>query len=435
MSTYVETAHGATPPPGAVTPDDANRDAAPRTVLVAVGIGITALPLLLPNAPGNLTPADAAFLLGIIAVLMWAGTARRELRLPYAIGVGTFALAGAVSGLASGFPGLALLAVVQDLYLLLWAAALVAVARTPHAMDVLLRTWAIGSTIWATVFVIATTGTAASSGNASRVGFTFGDQNGAGLYFALSLFVVLAARRPRSVPLRGAAVAVLTLAIVYTGSLGALSGLLFGLAIAVVLLVLSRRGSVPAVAVALSLALLAGSVTILAERDSLVTAAHESTNSLVRNSLGRGDQSSTERETINRETYGLLAGADMWGIGAGATKDVLIQRQEPYAKEAHNDWLAAVVERGILGLLGIALLLAGIGRRAAQIWNPARLGAGTRSALPRPALLVGALGVVLVFSLTHEVLHDRTLWTLLGLIAAVAVWGRASTSAPLGEDS
>jgi O-antigen ligase len=405
---------------------------APRTVLVAIGIGITSLPLLLPSIAGNLTPADAAFLIGIALTLMWAGTARLPLRVPYALGVSVFVLAGVVSGLAGAFPGLALLAVVQDLYLLVWATALVTVARTAYALDIVLRTWAVGATVWAIVFVLATTGTAASSDSASRAGFTFGEQNGAGLYFALSLFVVLAARRPRRTLLRVAAVAVLSIAILYTGSLGALSGLFLGLAIAVVLSVRSRRGPVQAVAITLCLLLFAGSVAIFAEQSNVVAAAHQSENPLIRNSLGRGDQSTTERETINRETSGLLVGAGVWGVGAAATKNVLVDRQAPYAKQAHNDWLAAFVERGVLGLLGIVLLVAEIVHRAAQAWDPRRSTTGTLAAVPSPALLVGSLGVVLVFSLTHEVLHDRTLWTLLGVIAAVAVSGRAPAEEELG---
>src|SRR4029077_4422647 len=96
------------------------------------------------------------------------------------------------------FPVLGLLSVVQDLYLLTWAAVLANVARSPGALDVLLRTWAASATVWAAAFVLATTSTAVSAGpDAVRAGFTFGDQNGAGLYFVLTLLVVVAARRPR----------------------------------------------------------------------------------------------------------------------------------------------------------------------------------------------------------------------------------------------
>ena len=38
--------------------------------------------------------------------------------------------------------------------------------------------------------------------------------------------------------------------------------------------------------------------------------------------------------------------------------------------------------------------------------------------------LVGALVGLLIFSLTHEALHDRTVWTLLGLVAGIHAWAR-----------
>ena len=364
-------------------------------------------------------------LVGILAVVLWAGSTRRPLQLPYALGGGTLAMAGLVASLAGSYPVLGLVSVLQDLYLLAWAAALANVARSPGALDVLLRTWVLSSAVWAVLFVLATTSTAVSAGaEAVRAGFTFGDQNGAGLYFVLSLFAVIAARRPRGGPQRAVVVLVLLLATLYTGSLGALSGLLFGVALAMVLAVRSRRGTVPAIALAFAMVLAVSSVTLLVERNNLVSAANTSPNALIRNSIGRGDQSSSERETLSRETFQLWRSTDVLGIGPAATKDTLYAQQATYPKEAHNDWVAALVERGVLGLLGIVLLLGEIVLRVLRTSAPERLVLGLRGVLPSPAYLTGGLGCVLLFSLTHEVLHDRTVWTLLGLVAAVSLWGR-----------
>jgi hypothetical protein len=41
-----------------------------------------------------------------------------------------------------------------------------------------------------------------------------------------------------------------------------------------------------------------------------------------------------------------------------------------------------------------------------------------------PPTSSGALVAVAVYSLTHEALHERPLWTLLGLLAAFGLWGR-----------
>jgi O-antigen ligase len=396
-----------------------------RLALTAAGLGICALPVLLPNAPGNITPADAAILVGVLAVLMWAGTTRQRTALPYGLGVGLLAIAGLVASLVGAHPAIGLVSVGQDLYLLVWCAAVANVARGPGAVQVLARTWTVSATAWAAAFVIATTGTAVSAGpQAIRAGFTFGDQNGAGLYFILSLFVVIASGRPRRRWLRSAVVALLLLATLYTGSLGAFSGLLLGLSIAMVLTVRSRRGALPAIALALSMVLAAASLTLLAERDNLVSAANASSNALVRNSIGRGDQSSSERQTLSAETLHLWQSSDLLGLGPASTKDVLQAQQAPYPKEAHDDWVAALIERGLLGALGLLLLFAEIVMRASRSWDPARLLVGMRTALPSPAYLVGGLGCVLVFSTTHEVLHDRTSWTLFALVAAVSLWGR-----------
>ena len=155
-----------------------------------------------------------------------------------------------------------------------------------------------------------------------------------------------------------------------------------------------------------------------------MTAAHDSSNALVRNSIGRGNQSCSERQTLSEETLHLWRTSGALGLGPGATKDVLMAQQAPYPKEAHDDWVAAVIERGVLGGLGLLLLVGEILIRASRAWDPLRLLLGLRMVMPAPAYLVGALGCVLVFSFTHEVLHDRTAWTLFAFVAAVALWGR-----------
>jgi hypothetical protein len=49
--------------------------------------------------------------------------------------------------------------------------------------------------------------------------------------------------------------------------------------------------------------------------------------------------------------------------------------------------------------------------------------------VPAPWFLIGTVPILLVFSLTHEALHDRTVWTLLGLLAALHLWCRTAPAA------
>jgi hypothetical protein len=410
---------------------------------LAIVVAIAMLPVLTPVGPGNLTPADAAGLVAAGAVLVTAGTRGDPVRVPYAAGVGLIVIAGCVGALAGSQPTAGLLAVVQDLYLLVWAATVAAVARTAAGARLVATAWALTSAAWAAgLLLVYGPGLPASGGPAERAAFTFSDDNGAGQYLVLSMLVILATRRPQHPALRAAALTALGLLALATGSLGAISGLLAGLALAAVLGARARQGAAVAILVAVALPLALASAVLYSQRHELVAAAHASNHPLLRNSLGRGDQSSSERTQLAHQTYQLWRSSDAWGLGPVATEDALRAAQAPYPKEAHNDWLAALVERGVLGVLGLVLLTVEVVAWASRSWDPDRLTGGWAAALPAPHFAVGALATVLVFSLTHEVLHDRSVWALLGLLAAFGMHGppalpaapHSPVSSPVGAD-
>jgi O-antigen ligase len=410
------------PGTGAVGARPRERDGLARAGIV---LGIASLPILTPKFASNLAPADLGLVVGIGMVLLWAGSTRQPLRLPFAAGMGLMMIAGTLSALFGALPWQGAITVVQDLYLLAWAAALANFGRSAAAAGFLVRTWCVTATIWA-VGSVAVFGPAVITGGADteRAGFTFGEENAAGLYFVLSLMVVLAARYPRRRSWRALAIGSLLLGIALSGSLGAISGLLAGLATALLLQVRARRGPDTAIALSLALLLAAGSMALLVVRSDLIQAASVSSNALIRNSIGRGADSSSERTQLASETLGLWGTAGLQGRGPVSTEHTLRQQLAPYPHEAHNDWVAALIERGVLGMAGLLLLVLEIVLLAVAIWNPVRLRAGFAAALPAPAYVVGALVVVAVFSLTHEALHERPLWTLLGLLAAFGLWGR-----------
>jgi hypothetical protein len=104
------------------------------------------------------------------------------------------------------------------------------------------------------------------------------------------------------------------------------------------------------------------------------------------------------------------------GIGPASIKPVLATQLYPYSNEAHDDFLAALIERGVIGLLGLLLLVGLVAARAGPILRgavPARYAA----VVPAPAGLVAALLALAVNSFYEEILHFRFLWALFGIVA------------------
>jgi hypothetical protein len=399
----------------------------------AVAVGIAGLPILRPTVAGNLGPADAAMLLGVVGTLLWAGATKQIMKGAYLLPLTLTVFAGLISGMAGAEPGAALLAVAQDVYLVLWALACLNVSRDGESAGFVVRAWCVTSFVWAVslFFVVGHTTLTASTGD-TRLAFT-ADTNGAGLYFVLSIFVMIAARRPRRRIWRWTGIAFLAADTVLTGSLGALSGLFAGLAIAIMLGVFARRGPAPALALILAMGLAATSGTLFVQRYRVVEGAHASSSPIVRNSLGRGAQSTAERDALNKETLGLVSTVSVLGGGPNTTEQLLRDEQAPYPKQAHNDWIAALVERGVLGLAAVALLAMETALRTAAARDPARLRRPYAQVFPAAHYLVGGMVTIAIFSLTHEVLHDRTAWTLLGIVAAISIFGRRTQPTTGGQ--
>jgi O-antigen ligase/polysaccharide polymerase Wzy-like membrane protein len=392
----------------------------------AVAAAIAALPLLTPQGPANTAPVDGFILIAIVTTLLWAGPSRQPLRFPYALGIGTMVIAGCVAALLGNFPHAGLLAIVIDIFLFAWVTTVVNVGRTAAAAGFLLRVWCVTGTIWGLAFVAFITSSLGASSSASgysaRVGFTLGETNGAGLYFALTILVILAGRWPRRLWWRVPVIACLLYDLLLTGSLAGIGGFLAGVALALVVRTAVWRGGAAALILLVILAVAGGSLYEVAHRDQVVEKAQSSQNHLVRNSIGRAQQSAWEREMITQETLHLRATSSVLGLGPNATKNTLEREQAPYPKEAHDDWTAAVVERGILGLAGLLMLVGEIVVRASRVGSHRRLGPGLSAALPAPEFLVGALATLALYSFTHQILHDRNVWTLLGLLAAFSLW-------------
>lgn len=415
-------------PPARPTPSD-------RLPRWAVAAAIASLPLLIPPGPANTAPADVVIFFAIATTLLWAGSTRQLLKFPYVAGMGTMIVAGSLAALFSAHAHQGAQAVAQDVFLLAWGTTVANVGRTDATARFLIRTWCVTGSLWGIgllAFVghhAATSGTATAE--AARASFTLGEQNGAGFYFAVTIMMILAARCPRRLWWRIPALACLALDTLLTGSLAAMSGLIAALALALVVRTATRRGGAAALVLFLVLAVVAVGGEQAINHYQVVQHAQSSQNLLLRNSIGRAHQSARDRQTLTDETLSLLRSSTLLGIGPAATKATLEKEGSPYPKESHDDWTASLVERGVLGFAGLLLLVGEIVLRASKVASSRRLGPGLSAGLPAPHFFVGALATLVVFSFTHEQLHDRTTWTLLGLLAAFSMWRmRVSRSGP-----
>ncbi len=398
-----------------------------RLPVVMVSVGIALLPLLRPKGPGHVAPEDLLMAVGLLTVLLWASATRAKLHVPYAIPVGILVFAGSLAAMFGIAPGAGAVAIVQDVFLLGWCAAVMSACRKPASLSIVLRTWSWSAVGWATFLLTAVlTHHRALAGvsrvNGGRAALTFDHPNMAANYFFVSLFIVVLTRSPRHRLGRVAACMALLASLVVTGSNAALLGLPLAAGVAGYVAIRRRSDSVAALAVVLTIVLLGGvGAVVLQQR--VIANIHRSNNTLVHYSVARSSKSADARQQLFAQEYELFRTGSLLGRGPASTRLTLGSSTATTVKEAHDDYLATLVERGALGFVGLMLLIGAVVTRAISI-DPRRLSPEFRRVVPSTAPLIGALVAMAVSALTHEVLHYRHLWALLGILAAVHVFGR-----------
>lgn len=394
------------------------------------------LPLLNPKGLVHSAPADLVLGAGILMIAVWAGTTRARVHVPYVVPVGGLAVAGLVAALAGDAPIPGGSAVLQDVFLLGWCAAVTSVCRTPRALQSIVRAWCLSATAWAVLLVVLTlSGQSAlagvRAGGVGRARLLFDHPNMAGNYFVIAFFVVLAARYPRQPMARALAVAVLLAAVLLTGSNAALLCVPVGGLVIVFLRARSQGGPVTALAVVLCL-ILAGGAAWAVVAEPIVARIEQSESSIVRYSVARSSRSASARESLFTSQYELFRDSNLLGIGPAATRLALGETGAAKVKESHNDYLATLVERGPLGVVALLVLMGAVGVRAL---SAQRLSPVYASVIPNPAALAAAAVAFAVTALTHEVLHYRHLWTLLAVLAVLHLFGQDRPALPTGAPS
>jgi O-antigen ligase len=394
-----------------------------RGVLGIVVVTLALTPLINPKGPGNAALVDVLMAASTFAVFLWALRNRVAVRLPYWIPWTALMVTGLASALVSVAPANGILAIVQEIFLLLWCGALVTLARTPRGLRIVLRAWAGSVIAWAGVLVLAVVGDVSfllgtTSGDGGRVRLLFDHPNMAGAYFMTGVFVIVAAGYPRRLWLRSASCGLLLLAMLLAGSNAALLSLAGGVLVALFLHVRARSGLIKAIAFS---ALLIGALGLGWSQVGapLLEAAQQSDNDLLRYSVGRGERSAEGRvELFQSQLEVFQDRGNLLGIGPATTRLTLDAEAAPIVKEAHSDYLGTLVERGPLGVVAMLGLMGAV---AARLIGPTRrpLSRRLHAVVPVPAALAGACVAFAAYAVTHEALHYRWLWTLFAVVAAL----------------
>jgi O-Antigen ligase len=404
---------------------DAGLDA--RVPLIATVLAVALVPFLTPGGPAGIAPVDLFIAIAAVAVMVWASVGVK-IRAPYAAPVAVLLVAGAAGALAGPVPTAGLLALSQDMWLLAWAIVVANVARSPTGLRLILRAWVIASVAWATVGLIGVVagiptfaGLAANEGG--RISIRFGDPNYAANYFVVSIMLIWATSYPRPRVLRTCAYGVLIAAWIFTGSNSGIVSLLIGVTAASILGIRRRWGVVPMVAASCLVLLTAFAVAPHVSLGGIQRAAQASRYQVVRDWVGRSPSSIEDRSLLLHESVGLYYQGGLLGEGPGSTKPRLTDAQAPFVKEAHDDYFAALTERGVIGVLGLLLLVASVLVRTMTVAiRPLR--PEVEAIVPRPNALAGAILGTLVSSTVYELLHVRHVWTLFAIVAAIYIWGR-----------
>jgi hypothetical protein len=399
-----------------------------RLLLGATATAIALLPFIKPGGPANIAPVDPFILLAIALALYTAGFFGERINVPYALAFGLFILAGAIGAMAGPAPLTSGLAIVQDLFLLAWAAAIVQAGRSAEGLGVLLKAWVWSSVVWAWVLLAAVaTGNGAVAGYTERLGnraaLTTGDPNLAAHYFFISLMLVAATRVPQGRFWRLVAYGSLLGAFVLTESNGGVVELGIGVAVTVLIHLVRRLGLVSVIAVVCLAGVALFSVSTRVSLGDVQDWAMSTRQPILMNTLGRGTLSVDERKLLVRESLALFERGHLVGIGPVGTKTALYAEQAAYVNEAHDDYIAALVERGLLGAIALLLLIGSVGVRTWTVLTKP-LKPEFAAVVPRPGALVGAVVGCAVAGAFYETLHFRHLWALLGIIAALYLWGR-----------
>ena len=385
----------------------------------------------------NLAPVDFWNILFIPVCWLYLIRTHQVVRFPFALGM-WFILLGSLIGTFAAFNPLAsMIVIAKELYLYVWFVTLAAVfaglesgllrrALLLWVAVVVLHGALLIAELVSPSFYAVMLSTLGKIGAVDvryigRPAGVFQDPVWAALFQLMGIVpLLLAGLRRTWTMLLGT---VLLLSILATASLGALTSLAGASAVGMLVYLLSggRTKFFGWLAAVLTLAVALVFFTNLLAPDVLVR--------LEQLTLGRAAHTLGERLHLwQGGTEVVLSPDSILGVGPDNYRDF----QEN--KTLHNDALEFIVERGVIGLLGLALLAIEAVNSAVKIlWKQIK---SRDMAVPSGVIFLAMLVGLLLESNAHQIFHFRVVWVALALLEATLFRMTAeSTEAPAAMPS
>lgn len=398
-----------------------------------LGGTVVLLPLLEPRGPGQSAPVDAVAVAYVVIALVAIARSRQPLHLPASRAL--LLILGA-SLLATAFglnlPAGMLSILVESYLFLLFVCVANDLGGDLAGLRAVLVVWSVAATAWAGVLIAFQLHIAPAplealmvgSGGGPRAAGAAGNPNLAASYLLTSFFLLFASPWPRPRPARLAAAGTVLFALYVTGSNGGLLGLAAGIPVLSVAAALRRTrtpgqrlGVVGGTVLTCGLVLAAALTTGVPRADvlDLQALAHQERGGVFQGSIGRLDRSVSGRLAIWSDAWHAADSRVTIGVGPGSAPEIPLAIGT-LKRGLHNDYLAFLIERGLLGLLGLVGLVAVLLRWSGRLLEAAI--PDPRGGWLQPAGLGAAVVANLVIATNHESFHFRHVWILFGLVWA-----------------
>ncbi len=396
-----------------------------RLIMIWLVGMLVLLPLDLIKLPLNMTLVDAWILMALPLLGLSFVRGPQIISLPYAVPMWLIFVASFVSTFAAPAPKNSFIVVLKEVYAYVWFVTLTAVLASLRARDlrrvlvvwagvVLVHGWVIVAQFLSPDFwrLVASLADRSSAYDIYRPSGLFLNANSAAMFqlFGFVPLVLAAGASRRATIILGLLLLPTMLA---TGSMGASLAFTAGLTVAVGAIALSGRLFLVIKTfgrLAVAMALLGGVFFFVASHNQRYQAHFEQIF------LGRAERSSGGRFDLWQRGLNAFLdhGVFIWGVGPENFREVDPKMTD---NQLHNDFLAFLVERGLLGTLGLVLFAGLVVSRAAYMVL-------ISNKYPERAPLavvvfLGAIIAAMVESLTHQVFHFRELWMVWALQEAM----------------